>query len=175
MPMLYALGQHQALHSVQSQLPPDEGLLAFHNDLRRLSMTFLASGITAASRFAGTEADLVGNLEAPPEEWWIKVLGTNLELPPSSSHGFRLRSNTMKNCSLRGFTSCASSWATYHLRVCHPEFTAPFARQHDIQVWECLATLLGHTPPQSSWELASLPMHMGRSGFRSLRGLGTLS
>ena len=28
--------------------------------------------------------------------------------------------------------------------------------------------LLGHTPPQSSWELASLPMHMGGLGLRSV-------
>ena len=33
MPLLYALEQHQALRSVQSQLRPSEGLLAFHNDI----------------------------------------------------------------------------------------------------------------------------------------------
>ena len=33
MPMLYALGQHQALRSVQSQLLQDERLLAFHDDI----------------------------------------------------------------------------------------------------------------------------------------------
>ena len=33
MSLLYALGQHQALRSVQSQLRPSEGLLAFHDDI----------------------------------------------------------------------------------------------------------------------------------------------
>ena len=33
MPLLCALGQHQALRSVQSQLRPSEGLLAFHDDI----------------------------------------------------------------------------------------------------------------------------------------------
>ena len=33
MPMLFALGQHQALRSVQSQLPQDECLLAFHDNI----------------------------------------------------------------------------------------------------------------------------------------------
>ena len=33
MPLLYALGQHQALLSVQFQLRPSEGLLAFHDDI----------------------------------------------------------------------------------------------------------------------------------------------
>ena len=33
MPFLYALGQHQALRSVQFQLRPSEGLLAFHDDI----------------------------------------------------------------------------------------------------------------------------------------------
>ena len=33
MPLLYALGQHQALRCVQSQLRPSEGLLAFHDDI----------------------------------------------------------------------------------------------------------------------------------------------
>ena len=32
-PLLYALGQHQALRSVQSQLRPSEGLLAFLDDI----------------------------------------------------------------------------------------------------------------------------------------------
>ena len=33
MPLLCALGQHQALRSVQFQLRPSEGLLAFHDDI----------------------------------------------------------------------------------------------------------------------------------------------
>ena len=33
MPLLCALGQHQALRSVQSQLRPSEGYLAFHDDI----------------------------------------------------------------------------------------------------------------------------------------------
>ena len=33
MPLLYALGQHQTLRSVQCQLRPSEGLLAFHDDI----------------------------------------------------------------------------------------------------------------------------------------------
>ena len=43
MPMLYALGQHQALLAVQSQLLPNEPLMAFHDDVSRRG---LANGTT---------------------------------------------------------------------------------------------------------------------------------
>ena len=217
MPMLYALGQHQALRSVQSQLLHDERLLAFHDDIYVVSQPErtveihdilredlwdysriqIHAGKTQiwnrgghiptnhdtllrAAQVEDPEAQIwFGSLEAPPEERGIKVLGT-----PLGTAAFvrsRLQSTVEHHRLLLGripaiqdlqsawllLLFCASSRATYHLRVCHPEFAAPFARQHDIQVWECLATLLGHTPPQSSWELASLPMHMGGLGLRS--------
>ena len=37
MPMLYALGQHQALRSVQSHLGAGESLFAFHDDINTVS------------------------------------------------------------------------------------------------------------------------------------------
>ena len=37
MPMLYALGQHQALRSVQSRLRPHERFLAFHDDVHAVA------------------------------------------------------------------------------------------------------------------------------------------
>ena len=216
MPMLYALGQHQALRSVQSQLLQDERLLAFHDDIyvvsqpertveirdilredlwdySRIQIHAGKTRIWNRGRHIPTNHDTLlraqvedpeaqiwfGNLEAPPEDRGIKVLGTPLgtaafvrsRLQPTVEHHRLLLDRIPATQDLQSawllLLFCASSRATYHLRVCHPEFAAPFARQHDIQVWECLATLLGHTPPQSSWEMASLPMHMGGLGLRS--------
>ena len=83
-----------------------------------------------------------GNLEAPAEERGIKVLGTPLgtaafvksRLQSTVEHHRLLLDRIPAIQDLQSawllLLFCASSRATYHLRVCHPEFAAPFARQH---------------------------------------------
>ena len=52
MPMLYALGQHQALRSVESRLRPHERLLAFHDDVFAVAQP---ERIVAVHRILGEE------------------------------------------------------------------------------------------------------------------------
>ena len=42
-----------------------------------------------------------------------------------------------------------------------------FAQQHDSQVWQCFRNLIGQLPRQATWELGSLPLHLGGLGIRS--------
>ena len=113
-----------------------------------------------------------------------KFWGLLWELPPSSGHGFSPRLNTIgcflaasrpfKICSLRGSSSsvpplgplATSRFATQSSPLLLPDSTTSR---------ECLATLLGHTPPQSSWELPVFRCTWGGIGLsqcgpRCLRG-----
>ena len=60
MPMLYALGQHQALLAVQSQLLPNERLMAFHDDVHAVSVPERTCNIAQH-----TEAGVVGSQPHP--------------------------------------------------------------------------------------------------------------
>ena len=63
---------------------------------------------------------------------------------------------------------CASTRATYHLRVCLPEHSVQFANQHDVGVWQCFCSLLSQSLNVVTWEVGSLPLHMGGLGLRSV-------
>ena len=58
MPMLYSLGQHQALHAVQSKFRPDERLFAFVDDILR--------GLQAGSVVRGLQILGGGSLASLP-------------------------------------------------------------------------------------------------------------
>ena len=214
MPMLYALGQHRALLAVQSQLLPNERLMAFlddvyvvseperigelHNTLRRdlwiHSRIQIHAGKTkiwnrgghvppdhdvlfAAARMEDPNAQIwFGDLQTPAGLRGIRVLGTPLgteefvqaQLRTTvGSHELLLSRIPLVPDLQSAFLLllfCASSRATFYLRVCNPLFAARFARQHDSQVWQCFLNLTGQLPHQATWELGSLPLHLWRSG-----------
>ena len=217
MPMLYALGQHQALLAVQSQLLPNERLMAFHDDVYAVSepertcklhnilrqelwdhsRIQINAGKTqiwnrgghvptdhdvllAAARREDPEAQVwFGDLQVPAALRGIRVLGTPLgtsefvqaQLQATvESHEVLLSRIPVVPDLQSAFLLllfCASSTATYYLRVCNPTFAERFAQQHDSQVWQCFLNLIGQLPHQATWELGSLPLHLGGLGIRS--------
>ena len=50
---------------------------------------------------------------------------------------------------------------------CLPEYSVQFANQHDVGVWQCFCSLLGQSLNAVTWEVGSLPLHMGGLGLRS--------
>ena len=98
-----------------------------------------------------------GGSDRPPEERGIRVLGTPLSTAEfvrsqldatEAAHQLLLQRipavQDLKSAWLL-LLFCASSRATFYLRVCHPDHTEAFARQHDLHTWQCLSTLLGAT------------------------------
>ena len=216
-PMLYALGQHQALRSVQSRLRPHERLLAFHDDVSAVAQP---ERIVAVPRILGEElwqhsririeasktqiwnrgghvpsgcetllnearainphAEVwFGGFDRPPEERGIRVLGTPLgsaeyvrsQLDATEAAHQLLLQRIPAVQDLQSawllLLFCASSRATFYLRVCHPDHSEAFARQHDVHIWQCLSTLLGQRQDALPQDWGSLPFHLGGLGLRS--------
>ena len=215
MPMLYALGQHQALRSVQSRLHPHERLLAFHvevyavaqperivavhniqgEELWQHSRIRINAGKTQIWNRGGhvpsgyetllNEARAInphaevwfGGSDRPPEERGIRLLGTPLgtaefvrsQLDATEAAHQLLLQRILAVQDLQSawllMLFCASSRATFHLRVCHPDHTEAFARQHDLHTWQCLSTLLGQRHDALPQDWGSLPFHLGGTGL----------
>ncbi len=112
-----------------------------------------------AARIEDPEAEIwFGDLQAPAELRGICVLGTPLgtaecvqaQLQATvESHELLLSRIPLIPDLQSAFLLllfCASSRATYNLRVCNPSFAARFARQHDSQVWQCFLNLIDQLP-----------------------------
>ena len=202
--MLHVLGQHQALLAVQSQLLPNERLMAFHGDVYAVSepertcklhnilrqelwdysriqinaektQIWNRGGhvptdhdvLLAAVRREDPEAQVwFGDFQVPAALRGIRVLGTPLgtsefvqaQLQATvESHKVLLSRIPVVPDLQSAFLVllfCASSRATYYLRVCNPTFAERFAQQHDSQVCQCfwrtsLASCL--TKQRGSW------------------------
>ena len=61
---------------------------------------------------------------------------------------------------------CGARRANFWLRMMRPELTAQFAEQHDGNVWQCLATLLG-LPEGQPAVAVSMPLNKGGLGLGS--------
>ena len=67
---------------------------------------------------------------------------------------------------------CASTRATYVMRMIAPELADDYARDHDAAIWQCLCILLATNPAgiDAPWMMAgSLSLSNGGLGLRSAR------
>ena len=107
-----------------------------------------------------------GDLELPPEEQGVKILGTPLGHPSfvrsqletlSAKHG-QLISKILHiqdlQCAWILLLYCASSRANYTLRVAHPKLSASFAAQHDAALRRALSQLVSVPPSSMYWDAA---------------------
>ena len=178
MPLLYALGQHQGLRSVQFQLRRSQGLLACHDDIYVVTSPERTCEVHAILREAllvDPQAKLwLGDLAAPPEKRGIHVLGAPVGTDAYvrahlqdivDSHQILLGS-ILAVPDLQSawvlLLYCAANRANCFLRVCLPDSAESFAVQHDK-----LFVSIDRAPHRPTWERGSLPLHMGGVGLRS--------
>ena len=120
-----------------------------------------------------------GGFDRPPEKRGIRVLGTPLGVAEyvrsqldatEAAHQLLLhRIPAVQDLQTAWLLLlfCASSRATFYLRVCHPDDKEAFACQHDFHTWKCLSTLLGQRQNALPQDWGSLPFHLGGLGLRS--------
>ena len=120
-----------------------------------------------------------GDLSLPADQQGIKVLGTPLGSPEyvqamlerlSASHQ-RLVDRISHITNLQSawllLLFCAASRPNYILRVVHPQATRAFAARHDVSMRRCMEILLDVSITNHTWDIGSLPLHMGGLGIRS--------
>ena len=138
--------------------------------------------LTAAARQVDLDAIVWrGDPELPPSEQGVKVLGTPLGHPEYVRAFLQKSTRTHRQLleripaipDLQGawlvLLFCAGSRANYLLKAVPPECAEDFAVEHDDSMRRCLCKLLGCDAPDTSWDVAGLPLSIGGFGLRSAR------
>ena len=120
-----------------------------------------------------------GDPSLPADQQGVKVLGTPLGSPEyvqamlerlSASHQRlidRIPHITDLQSAYLLLLFCAASRPNYILRVVHPQATRAFAARHDVSMRRCMEILLDVSITNHTWDIGSLPLHMGGLGIRS--------
>ena len=110
-----------------------------------------------------------GDAEIPDQERGVRVLGA-----PIGSSECVLKNPESNVCCFNGFQQfpicnqlgCGATRANFWLCMVRPGLTAQFAEQHDSNVWQCFATLLG-LPEGQPAVAVSMPLNKGGLGLGS--------
>ena len=171
MPALFSLGLHPALAAVQERLSAGERLLAFLDDIY----------IVCRPTRVLADPDAVvweGDAEIPDQERGVRVLGAPIDSSEYVLAQLNAKSREQRLLFQRIPTVpdlqsawllllfCGATRANFWLRMVRPELTAQFAEQHDSNVWQCFATLLGLPEGQPA---VAVSMPLNKSGL----GLGS--
>ena len=155
MPMLFALGQHQALRSVQHFLRSDERLFAYFDDIHV---------VCAPERVGFIRTDQGGFVGVCSCPGCTHLQAAAQVVDPNARKKTVLHSVLLDRIPVvQDLQSawllllyCANTWANYWLRGVPPEDVAQFASEHDVATQTCLSRLLGASLTQDAQDLASL-------------------
>ena len=163
MPTLFALGQHQALVAVHDHLAPQERLFAFHDNTHAVSSPERVSNI---HNMLHRELWIHSRIQVHQGKTQLWNRASHVGSLSASHQRLvdRIPHITDLQSAWLLLLFCAASRPNYILRVVHPQTTRAFAARHDVSMRRCMEILLDVSITDHTWDIGSLPLHMGGLG-----------